>query len=64
VILVQGRSGSGALAQLLPDQDSARRFMATFDAVTCNEVAWRTDEVQATGLLEALEEIRERPRQE
>jgi hypothetical protein len=60
VILVQGRSGSGALAQLVPDMDSAQRFMATFDGVSSHPVDWRTDEVLAMGLLEALEEIRER----
>jgi hypothetical protein len=63
MILVQGRSGSGALAQLVPDQESARRFMATLDGMSLHSIAWRTDEVLATGLLEALEEIRQRSQQ-
>jgi hypothetical protein len=64
MILVQGRSGSGAVAQLVPDEESARRFMATLDDVSLKPVAWRTDEVLAMDLLAALEEIRQRPRQE
>jgi hypothetical protein len=64
MILVQGRSGSAALAQLVPDQESARRFMATLDEVSLNPIAWRTDEVLAMDLLAALEEIRQRSRQE
>jgi hypothetical protein len=64
MILVQGRSGSAALAQLVPDQESARRFMTTLDGVSLNPIAWRTDEVLAMDLLAALEEIRQRSRQE
>jgi hypothetical protein len=48
----------------VPDMDSAQRFMATFDGVSSHPVDWRTDEVLAMGLLEALQEIRERSRQE
>jgi hypothetical protein len=64
MILVQGRSGSGALAQLVPDQESACKFMATLDGVSLHPIAWRTDEVLAMDLLAALEEIRQRSRQE
>lgn len=67
MILVQGRAGSGSLAQLLPDSESAHRFMATFDQVSRHSIEWTCDEVQATELRVAIsevEKVRNRTRQQ
>jgi hypothetical protein len=56
MILVQGATDSGRLAQLVDSPDTANRFEAGLDAITRRPIEWTRTEVQALDLNSALAE--------
>jgi hypothetical protein len=56
MILVQGVTDSGRLAQLVDSDDAADRLQAGLDAVTRKPIEWTRTEVNSTNLNSALAE--------
>lgn len=58
MILVEGATDSGRLAQVVPTDEAADRLEANLTAVSRNPIAWTRTTVKATDLNAALAEAR------
>ena len=59
MILVEGVTDSGRLAQVVPNIEAADRLEANLNAVSRNPIAWTRTTVKATDLNSALAEARQ-----
>lgn len=60
MILVQGVTDSGRLAQLVDTDRAADRFEAGLDAITRYPIAWTRTQVESTNLTAAIAEAKQK----